>query len=174
MSLHIIIDGYNLIRRSRRLKRLDRQDLQLGRDELIEQLAVYKKKRPHRITVVFDGAGAPLFSQPQERIGGIDIKFSGPGESADALIKKIAAGERQKALVVSSDRDVVDFARARGAAVIGARDFEQKISLPAAKTDDDFNPDGGGRAWTPSTKKKGPARRLSKRERKNRLKLGKL
>ena len=43
MSIHIIIDGYNLIRQSNRLSALDNQDIQLGREALLYMLAAYKK-----------------------------------------------------------------------------------------------------------------------------------
>ena len=55
MSLHIIIDGYNLIRQSGQLSMLDMQDLQLGREALVDMLAAYKRFKAHRITVVCDG-----------------------------------------------------------------------------------------------------------------------
>jgi len=59
LSIHIIIDGYNLIRQSNSLSILDMQDIQLGREALVDMLAAYKKVKPHRITVVFDGTTAP-------------------------------------------------------------------------------------------------------------------
>ena len=107
MSIHIIIDGYNLIRQSKRLSLLDLQDIQVGRDTLIDMLAAYKKLKSHRITVVFDGATAPSFSRYRDRRKGIAIIFSRKGESADAVIKKMARKERQAALVVSSDQDII-------------------------------------------------------------------
>ena len=88
MSIHIIIDGYNLIRQSNRLSILDLQDIQLGRDALVDMLAAYKKVKSHRITVVFDGTRAPLFSQQRTRLKGITVIFSHKGESADTVIKK--------------------------------------------------------------------------------------
>ncbi|MEN8246931.1 MAG: NYN domain-containing protein [Thermodesulfobacteriota bacterium] len=58
MAVHIIIDGYNLIRQSPELSYLDRQDLQQGREALLGMLAAYKKIKHHQITVVFDGIDA--------------------------------------------------------------------------------------------------------------------
>lgn len=46
MALHIIIDGYNLIRQSRQLAAFERMDLQTGREALLDQLAVSKKVKP--------------------------------------------------------------------------------------------------------------------------------
>jgi len=173
MSLHIIIDGYNLIRQSSRLSRLDIQDIQLGREALVDLLAAYKKFKAHRITVVFDGTGPPLLSRRRDRQKGITILYSQAGESADAVIKKMARREGAKALVVSSDQDIVHGAAAWGAATISARDFE--IKLITSQYLDDTQIEGEDqKGWTPTTKKKGPRKRLSKKERKNRAKLRKL
>jgi predicted RNA-binding protein with PIN domain len=136
-------------------------------------LAAYRKVKSHRITVVFDGAAAPAFSQKRHRRKGISIVFSHMGESADTVIKKMAGRERQKALVVSSDRDIIQSAASCGAATVSSEEFENRLtmamgvnSVPAGA--DDYE------GWKPTTKKKGPSRRLSRRQRKNIAKLRKL
>ncbi len=173
MSLHIIIDGYNLIRQSASLSRLDGQDILLGREALVDRLAAYRKIKHHPVTVVFDGQSSPVFSQQRQRQKGISIRFSPKGTSADEIIKRMAAREREKALVVSSDRDIIDYAAACGAATISAQQFEAKIEM-ADHYDRYEDETDDKRGWTPTTKKKGPARRLSKRQRRNRIKIKKL
>lgn len=173
MSVHIIIDGYNLIRQSRVLSELDRQDLQSARDALIASLSLYKRTRPHKITVVFDGINAPTEASNRNRQRGIDIRFSSKGESADSVIKRMARRERERALVVSSDQEIVDFAAFQGAATISSPLFEEKVAMASVGQSggiggEDLN------GWIPSTKKKGPSRRLSKKERRNRTKISKL
>jgi hypothetical protein len=167
MSLHIIIDGYNLIRQSPLLSRLDRRDLQLGRKALLDMLSAYKKIKPHKITVVFDGINDSVFSSGKEKIKGIDVHFSRPPDTADSLIKGLASSLRGKALIVSSDMDVVRFAAAKGAATISSPLFENKIRA-ASFYDDPVNEcdekDGERRT---DTRKKGPERRLSKKMRHN-------
>ena len=173
MSLHIIIDGYNLIRQSASLSRLDQQDILLGREALVDKLAAYRKIKHHLITVVFDGQNSPAFSQQRHRQKGISIRFSPKGTSADEVIKRMASREREKALIVSSDRDIINFAAGCGAATISAQQFEAKLEMAGHfdRLDDETDDHGG---WTPTTKKKGPARRLSKRQRRNRIKIKKL
>jgi len=173
MSIHIIIDGYNLIRQSNSFSDLDRQDIQLGREALLETLAAYRRIKLHKITVIFDGTNAPPFSQHENQIKGIKVKFSRKGELADSLIKRMVNREREKALVVSSDLDIVNFAAAKGAATIGSSDFEEKITMAIyLDTKGLEREDEGG--WVPSTIKKGPSKRLSKRKRRNRIKIKKL
>jgi len=175
MALHIIIDGYNLIRRSSVLSRLDRMDMQAGRESLIEKLGRYKKLRHHNITVVFDGGNAPVFSCRRDHIKGIHIEFSPENQTADSIIKKMVDSEREKAVVVTSDRDIVDFSTARGAAVIGSDEFEEKLDMTLlmdVKGMDIETEDHKG--WTPTTKKKGPNKRLPKKKRRSRIKIKKL
>jgi hypothetical protein len=73
--------------------------------------------------------------------------------------------------VVSSDRAVADFAAARGAAVIESADFEARMAMAGAGEGAESPPEEG---WTPTTRKKGPSRRLPKRQRRNRRKIRKL
>ena len=174
MAIHIIIDGYNLIRQSPELAGLDRQDLQLGREALVDILAAYKKLKPHQITVVFDGIAAPSLYGSRNRVKGIAMRYSHGGESADDVIGRMARREKAKALVVSSDREVMAAAESAGATVMDSAAFEDKIVMTrylAMK--------GGGEAvesegWVPTTRKKGPSRRLPKRKRKARARVEKL
>lgn len=174
MALHIIIDGYNMIRQSAELRRFDQMDLARGREELIRVLAEYRKVRPHRITVVFDGAGAPLPGGDRDRISGIRIRYSRGGEPADAVIQRMADREKERALVVSSDRAVTDFAALRGAAVIDSAAFEERLLMSVYAGQKGGGGEEGSDGWTPTTRKKGPSKRAPKRQRQNRRKLGKL
>ena len=174
MALHIIIDGYNFIRQSNAFSGLDRADIQLGREALIESLAAYKRLKGHRITVVFDGIDSPAFSMEKDRVKGIDIRFSRRGELADAVIKRMAKRLREKALVVTSDREIADYAAAEGAVSVNSPEFEDKLAMASyfdAKGAEDVAEDAG---WEPTTKKKGPRRRLSKRARRKKIKMQKL
>ena len=174
MALYIIIDGYNLIRQSKKFRDFDLQDIQFGREALIDSLASYKRIKGHRIIVIFDGTGAGTFSQTKDQIKGIDIRFSRNGEQADAVIKQLASRFREKALVVTSDRDIADFAALKGATAISSGEFEERLDMAdyfTTKCMDDIQEDVG---WNPTTKKKGPQRRLSKKDRRRKIKLRKL
>jgi len=173
MSIHIIIDGYNLIRQSKQLSALDLQDIQLGREALLDMLAAYKKIKAHRITVVFDGTRSPMLTLQRDRQKGITIVFSHAGESADTVIKRMARQEGEKVLVVSSDREIVRAVEAEGSATISAPDFEYKLTLSQYAGAMDIDRDAY-QGWKPTTKKKGPSRRLSKKQRKTRTKIRKL
>jgi predicted RNA-binding protein with PIN domain len=176
MAIHIIIDGYNMIRQSPVLSDLERIELQNGREALIDWLAVYKRIRPHKITVVFDGSNAPALSVKRDFIKGIAIRFSRSGETADAVIKRMARKEKAQAMVVSSDREIIEVAKSHGAATISSPEFEEKLVMAEYMFTKGLAPDEeeDGTGWKPSTKKRGPRRRLSKQMRRNKLKISKL
>jgi predicted RNA-binding protein with PIN domain len=174
MGLHLVIDGYNLIRQSDWLGDIDRRSLQRGREALISALARYKKLRGHRITVVFDGGQAPGFGDRRDRRGGIEIRFSRQGELADTVIKRMCSRERGQVLVVSSDTEIVRYAEARGAATIASPAFEDKLMMAEHMNVSDGASEEVDAGWQPTTRKKGPARRRSKRQRRNWLKTRKL
>jgi predicted RNA-binding protein with PIN domain len=169
--MHLIVDGYNLIRQSDRLQLLDAMDLQTGREALLEMLAHYRRRSHHQITVVFDGWQRGDLKESRDRYQGLLIIYSRRGERADEVIKRLLHQERQRALVVSSDREIQEFAEQVKAAWINAGQFELSyLHQPAAATDPEAGADAGPRG----TRKKGPARRLSKRLRQRRQRFKKL
>ena len=163
--MHIVIDGYNLIRQSRRLSAIEEVDLQAGREALVNALAAYRRLKPFRVTVVFDAGDAISGLPRRDRSKGIRLRYSAAGELADDVIKRIIAREKGGALVVSSDMEIVSFAEAKGAATISSVEFDERLEM-AQYTDlkgtDDNGPDTG---WQATTKKRGPSRRLPKRKR---------
>jgi predicted RNA-binding protein with PIN domain len=168
--MHLIVDGYNLIRQSPRLQLLDAMDLQAGREALLELLAHYRSRSHHQITVVFDGWQRGDLKESRDRHQGILIVYSCRGERADEVIKRLLARERERALVVSSDREIQDAAEQVRATWINAGEFESSY-LPGLETG---YPEEDATAATQGTRKKGPARRLSKRQRQRRQRLKKL
>ena len=174
MALHIIIDGYNLIRQSRSLAALDRDDMQAGRDALVDLLSAYKKVKAYPITVVFDGAEAQVGMPRRERLKGIAVRYSAPGELADTVIKRIAGQEKERALVVSSDNELVNYVRSRGAAVVSADEFENRLVMACYVDQAEGADPNEGSGWRPTTKKLGPAKRLPKQKRRMRKKVAKL
>jgi uncharacterized protein len=162
----LAIDGYNFIRQTPNLRHLEEIELQKAREGLIEQLAQYKKIKGHSIIVVFDGWQARTSAGLRERSRGIEIIFSKAGEKADDVLKRLAAEKRDGITIVTSDNDVAFFAEKKGAAVISAAEFEDKIEMAryldakgGAEESDSF------RIFS-DTIKKGPSRRLSKLQRK--------
>ena len=177
--MHIIIDGYNLIRQSPSLSRLERISLEEGRKGLIRRLSAYRKLRGNRITVVFDGWIDGASRETRLKEGGLQIVYSRRGEQADEVIKRMSRKRGEEIVVVTSDRDVADAAVRSGNVALASAVFEMRMALDeiAPAGQDDFFPDEqddseSGR--NSATKKRGPSRKLSKRERQARKVLKKL
>ena len=77
--MHILIDGYNLIRQSVDLRRFERQSLEAGRKALIAWLSEYRNRKDHRITVVFDGWISGPAQEERDYSSGIHIIYSSAG-----------------------------------------------------------------------------------------------
>jgi uncharacterized protein len=170
--MHLIIDGYNVIRQSSQLQLLDAMDLQAGREALLELLAQYQSRCHHRITVVFDGWQHGDLKESRDRHQGLLIIYSRRGERADEVIKRLLHQERERALLVTSDREIQRCAEQVRASWINAHQFEASyLHPPAGALDHEAE---GDAASTRGTHKKGPARRLSKRQRQRQQHLKKL
>ncbi len=168
--MHIVIDGYNLIRQSERFRSAERAGLEAGRSRLLKELSGYNKTNSHRITVVFDGwrDGSP--HEEQYRRDGIDIVYSRKGEPADDVIKRMTRQVDREILVVTSDRDIASSVTKAGGVALSSAQFELKLLEGTAHKPDpvdylDDEDDEGAEAVV-TRKKKGPARKLSRRERK--------
>ena len=172
--MHIVIDGYNLIRQSARFSAVERLDLQAGREALVDALSAYKKVKPFDITVVFDGSDAPLGMPRRDRMKGITIRYSQPGELADAVIKRMVGRERERLLVVSSDHEVAGYAASKGSAVLSAADFEERLTLARLMDVKGLETGEPSEGWQPTTRKKGPARKLPKRLRRMKTRTDKI
>lgn len=168
MALHLIIDGYNLIRTTDLVRAEAEAGLAAGRDRLLSELAAYRRLRRHQITVVFDGS-SPLRTQSSlER--GLKVVYTPAGRTADQQIIKLVELSRDQVVVVSSDAELGRAAEARGAEIIPSPEFRQRLALAVlagscGEADDQERPTKPG---------KGPSRRLPKRLRRRTRRLSKL
>ncbi len=169
--MHLIIDGYNLLHVIRSLIRLNSTQLQWERDRLIDQLSAYQKLKPCGITVVFDGWQGGWSTEKRERKEGIEIIFSRLEEKADEVIKRLVKEKGSGAIVITSDRDVARFAERMAVSVISSEQFREKLEVSANKFEDIFEEE---EEEEKGIKKKGLARRLSKKEKRARTALKKL
>lgn len=96
---NLLIDGYNLIG-------IFHRDLKRARENLIARLIEFRKQKGHHITLVFDGYKNGFGTERVEIIGGVRVIYSGAGERADDVIKRILQKERKFWIVVTSDREI--------------------------------------------------------------------
>ena len=173
--MHILIDGYNLIRQSIHLRRFERHSLEAGRKALIAWLSEYQKKKNHRITVVFDGWVSGSAQEERDYSAGIHMIYSPKGVKADDVLKKIAASAEEEILVVSSDREIASFAIRKGKATLSSLEFESIVNKQAAPDNSDsFVSKDEDDEDAHAVSKKGPAHRLSRAKRQTLTKIRKL
>lgn len=169
MAIRIIVDGYNLIGREKGLH----GNIETRREELINRLARYRAVKGHPVTVVFDGWRSGWPDEHGEIRQGIEVLFSRHGERADQVIARMAGELGSACLVVSSDREVARNVQAAGGVAVTAGEFEARLAQTVRtdpETDEVSEEDRAGSRPV----KKGNPHRLSKQERKKRLRLNRL
>jgi predicted RNA-binding protein with PIN domain len=125
---HLILDGYNVIRRLPRLADRERAGLEAGRRALLDRVAAYGRATGHRVTVVFDGVEEGDVVESRSRERGVEVVYTAKGTRADETIVRLARdASRGAAVVVTADRQVARDVGRNGAAVISPEAFEAKL-----------------------------------------------
>ena len=164
MTIHILIDGYNLIRNYPPLSRVEYRDFTKGREALLEWLAQYRQTTPNPITVVFDGQKGGGFKEERDVYKGIKILYSRAGQTADEVIKRLAAQEGGKFLVVTSDLELSSYCRSYQTGTIRSEEFANKVEEKIVTRDKGVIEEEELKILP--KKKKGSAFRLSKKAKK--------
>jgi len=129
----VLIDGYNVIRRTQGLAEAERRHgLAAGRDALIAKVVSRYRQTAHTAIVVFDGDGPSETTASLPRCRG-HVLFTRAGESADAVIERIAAQERRSgriARVYSDDAEVQSSVEAHGGRAESATELTRSAHAP--------------------------------------------
>jgi len=123
--LALLIDGHNLIGQMADMSLADPDD----EARLVQRLKIYRNAVNTPITVVFDSGKS--YTPPHNMSGGgVEVVFAGRYSSADRLIiyRIEHALDPADLLVVSSDQEIVDAARQRGAKIVSASDFARQMA----------------------------------------------
>ena len=173
--MHIIIDGYNLIRQSDSLRHQEKQSLEAGRRALTHKLSEYKRKKGHKITVVFDGWETGSAQEERDRQENISIIYSRRGEKADDVIKRLADSSPEETIVISSDREIASYVTRHGKTALASSEFEMLMYKASTEsTISDFADEKEDDENYHHSSKKGPAKRLPRARRHAQTKIKKL
>jgi len=88
--VRILVDGYSLLYSWPELAPGHPRYSEQAREALVQMLTSYHDVTGDPITVFFDGAGAPPNIPKNESRGSIEVLFSGAGQTADAMIERVA------------------------------------------------------------------------------------
>lgn len=133
MALSWLIDGYNLMHLSGRLRFEMQFNLSEALNHLVAMLGDFAIRHRAEVTIVFDGS--PPEGPGTIRTGpAVNVRFVGAGAKADPVIRELIAArrDRQNLVVVSADREIVDYARLCGARVEHPTRFEQRLRNDAS------------------------------------------
>ena len=84
---YLLVDGHSVIFAWPDLRKLHARRSATARDELVKRLTAYQDASGVRVVAVFDGKGvsANEASEP----GGIQIFYSGAGQTADEIVERL-------------------------------------------------------------------------------------
>ncbi len=135
----LLIDGHNVIGQMASLSLDDPDD----EAKLLEYLRSYRARTGRRLTVVFDH-GLPG-GESRLSTGGVKVIFADTSTDADSVImgRVRRAPTGSELVVISSDREVLDAARARKLEAVRAVDFAYELENPPSAQDgeDEEKPD---------------------------------
>jgi predicted RNA-binding protein with PIN domain len=176
---YILIDGYNLIG-------ISHENFEKARTKIIKELQQYAAQKKHDITIVFDGWKSGQKDQTRNKAGHVTTIYSRLGENADTVIKKMLASAEKPWIVVSSDREISDYAFRKDFAAVHSEEFEFKLysALRSASSEEEITEEMSlenemkkyyeDELDESSIRPKGNPRQLSKRDKKKLQALRKL
>ena len=134
----LIVDGYNVLRSGSRYKRIvaDNPDytddaFNRARETLINDVVSFAG-HDWKAVIVFDAGENRFSTGAQETVGGVRIRFSPAGSSADKVIEKLAHDARERmveTLVVTSDGGIQDTVFGFGIDRMSAEGFSHEMSM---------------------------------------------
>lgn len=114
----IIIDGYNFLKSVLGTKFVPDADM----IDWMNQFNDYIHRRGNQIIVVFDAG--PSFFTSKEFHKSVEIIYSGQHQTADDILKKwLEKNQAQDVLLVTSDREIRNFAQRLGVTSLAVMDF---------------------------------------------------
>lgn len=123
--------------------------------------------------LVFDGWKSGKGGEVSSVKGGVNVIFSGLGEKADSVIKRIISAERREWIVVSSDREIAAHAWATDSIPVPSEAFLPLLESGGASPGLPPSEEERGDA-EPEGQRKGNSRKLSRKEKMMNRALGKL
>ncbi len=120
-----LIDGNNLLGFITPSKFKDQQ----AKHELVLRLRIFQKLKRTKIILVFDGHPDPNLPLKTYREKKFQVLYPPPDQNADQVIKEIILKQTdlRRFFVVSSDREIKNFALAKGAKALNCKDFSRQL-----------------------------------------------
>lgn len=123
----LIIDGYNLLFAIEEQPKNPNQ-LEGMRERLIQKLRNYCQKKKCEARIYFDAKTMEMITSIRKvTLGQIEVLYT--RESADSEIKASLRGSAKASMtVITSDRDVLDYAQRKGVKFMRSQEFLKELS----------------------------------------------
>ena len=127
--VRILVDGYSLLHAWPELAPGAARHSARAREELIQILTQFHDATGEPVTVFFDGSGAPPGTPKAHSSRGMEVLFSGPGQTADDLIERAAHRFQAfgEVLVVTNDLTERDLVSGFGGSFSSCENFIRRI-----------------------------------------------
>lgn len=142
-----IIDGYNFIRCSRRFSAWEAEAPEEGRDAALAWLGEFAGWSGEELWVVLDHYSSLERERRELSAHGLKVLLSRGSYTADEEILALVQEMGERAIVISSDREVQRGARSAGATILSSPEFErelapilQRIHRESGEGDEDLTP----------------------------------
>ena len=103
---YLIVDGHSVIFAWPELRKLHARRSSLARESLIKQLRDYQDWTGVRVVVVFDGKGSNIETSSDP--GEVQIFYSRSGQTADAIIERLASKYARHYEIVVATSDLME------------------------------------------------------------------
>lgn len=129
MAEYLIVDGYNIINAWQAFKITINNDLEHARIKLIDIMADYQAVKGINVIIVFDAHLVKGGMGSKEQVCGVNVIYTGEGETADAVIEKITGefNENDRVIVATSDWAQQRIVFGRGGVRLSARELEREV-----------------------------------------------
>jgi predicted RNA-binding protein with PIN domain len=124
---YLVVDGHSIIFAWRDLHALHEKRPSLAREALTKELRHYQDWTGIRVAVVFDGRGPKVTAQSEP--GDIQVFYSRRGQTADAVIERLAAKYAMKfeLIVATSDHMECQTVMASGGECVSPRGLRELL-----------------------------------------------
>lgn len=123
-----LIDGYNFIRCSRRFDEWEAEDPEAGKAAALEWLGEFSQGTGEELWVVLDHYSSLERERREFGAYGLKVLLSRGAYTADEEILTLTEDLGERAIVVSSDREVQQGALRRGACILSSQEFEREVA----------------------------------------------
>jgi predicted RNA-binding protein with PIN domain len=123
----LIVDGHSMIFAWPEMRKLHARRNQSAREAVVKQLTEYQDFTGVHVAVVFDGQGGKVTEETEP--GGIQVFYSGAGQTADDVIERLVAryGKEHEITVATDDMMEQQTAITFGAECVSAEGMKELL-----------------------------------------------